>query len=495
MSFNTTLQRNANRSDAMLGAYPSGDAPELSADLEYTLAIPVDAIWVESGYVGTETGTEAQPYSTLRLALDATTNGAGAHIVIKDATIAVTAANRTDWMINDRAGDGFSAINSGASWASSNADRSNMITIRAETAYGVRMSYTGAGGYYRSFVQLENAEYVSVDGFIFEYDETSGNALLNGVSAYDNNYISRCIVKRAKDGQAGSWFACGDYSLIEMCAGVGGTRYGFRSGDSTAATTNHCFRLCIGRQDFSEWSVPCSTFAHYGNNTGNLSKDAAFLNCMAIDGQWYDTGNSNLIRWSSLYLPKNATDIIIKGFVSLNEDANYAGIFAGEQQSQNVDISDSVTWDAGGGTSVSGWRNNASAATGHSADALTLGNVTGDFEYASNIISATNTRSNDALNGTDKTILYQSDGADARYVFGTLGQRYGDTDFDTKSAVPVFPYPYEATLKTVFSEQVDTPTGSTPASNVSARGFAADTSLTEYLLTYVDGTATIGDLY
>lgn len=495
MSFNTTLQRNANRSDAMMGAYPDGDAPELSADLEYTLPIPVDAIWVESGYVGTESGTEAQPYSTLRTALNNTTNGVGAHIVVKDANIAVTAANRTDWMINDRTGDGFSAINSGASWATSNTARDNMIVIRAETPYGVRMSYTGAGGYYRGFVQLENAEYVSVDGFIFEFDETSGSALLNAVNAYNNNYISRCIVKRVADGNDGSWYVCGDNSLIEMCAGVGATRYGFRSGDSTAATSNHCFRLCVGRQDFSEWGNPNSTFAHYGNNTGNTSRDSAFLNCLALDGQWYDTGNSNLIRWSSIYLPKNATDIIIKGFLSVNEAASYAGIFAGEQQSQNVDVSDSVVWDLSGATSADGYRNNTSDTTGHSATALTLGNVPDAFLYASNSITPTSYRGNDALNGTDKTILYQSDGADARYVFGTLGQRYGDTDFDTKSEIAVFPFPYESTLKTVFSEQINTPTGHTPAANVSARGFAAATSLTEYLVTYADGTATIGDLY
>lgn len=493
MAFNVVLQRNANRSNAMLGAYPDGDAPVIVTALEYTIAIPVDAIWVEDGYVGTESGTEAEPYSTLRIALNNTTNGVGAHIVIKDATIAVTSANRVDWMLNDRAGSGFSAVNSGASWAASSTDRANMILVRAETVYGVRFNYTGASANYYQFFNPEAAEYISYDGFILDYDEDA-TGLVNGMTTGDNNYVSRCIIKQGVCNQAGSWVSCGDFSLVEMCAGVGGTRYGFRSGDSTAATTNHCYRLCVGRQDFNEWDVPSATFAHYGNNSGNTAKDAAFLNCIALDGQWFDTGNANLIRWASFYLPKNATDIIIKGFVSLNEEAQYAGIFAGEQQGTNIAISDSVVWDTSGSLTADGYRNNANG-TGNTADALTVGNVAQNFYYTSNTVTATNSRANDALNGTDKTILFQSDGADARYVYGTLSQRYGDTDFDTKSAIEVFPFPYEATIKTLFTEQINTPTGSTPAGNVSNRGFCLDTSLTNYLITYVDGTATIGDLY
>lgn len=487
----TTSNWTAGGDGKLRGFDPSGS---LGGGLEYDLGNhPTTVLWVEDGYVGTELGTESQPYSTLRTALDNTTNGQGATIIVKDGTINVTSANRTDWMINDRTGDGFSAINSGASWATSHVNRDNMITIKAQTPYGVRMSYTGAGGYYRSFVQLENAQYISVDGFIFEYDATAGAALLNGVSAYDNNYISRCIVKTHASGQAGAWFDCGDGSLIEMCAGVGATRYGFRSGSATLATQDHCFRLCVGRFDTGEFTVPSATFAHYGNNTGNTSRDFAFLNCIALDGQ-YDAAAPN-DKYGGLYLPKNATDGIIKGLVVLNEDVQFAGVFAGEQQAQNVDISDSVMWDIGGDVGADGYRNNTADTTGHTADALTVGVVPDAFYYSGNSITATNSRASDTLNGTDKSILYQSDGADARYVYGSLGQRYGDVGFDTKSATPAFPWPYQSNIKTVFTEQVDTATDHYPAGNVSNRGFCLSTSLTDYIIKYVDGTTTLAEVY
>lgn len=499
------LKRNANISNAMWGKYPQGLAPvEGVTELEYTLPIPVDAIWVEDGAPGGGDGSESSPYQNIRQALDQTTNGVGAHIVVKDATIAVTSANRTDWMVNDRTSSGFSAINSGAGWATSHTDRANMIVIRAQTPYGVRFNYTGSSALYYSFFHAQAAEYLSYDGFILTYDATAGAALGTGIGVGNNNYITRCIVKREADGQDGSWIsmtagdaatdAPGNDSLVEMCAGVGATRYGFRSGDSTDATQDHCFRLCVGRFDTSEFTQPCATFAHYGSNTGATAINSAFLNCIAIDGQWYDTTNANLIKWGGLYLPKNATNVSIKGMLVLNEEARYAGLFAGEQQGANIDVVDSVIWDISGSTAVDGYRCNAGGA-GNSADALTIGNVSQNFYYTGNTVTATNSRANDALNGTEKSILYQNDGADARYVFGSLSQRYGDAGFDNKSTTRVFPFPYEATIKSIFTEQINTAAGHFPASNVSNRGFCLDTSLTDYIIKYVDGTTTIGEVY
>lgn len=466
----------------------------LGGGLEYTIADHTTTVlWVEDGAAGGGTGTELSPYQNIRQAIDALTDNQGAMIKVKNGTINVTSANYLDWMINDRAGDGFAALKSGTGWATSHVNRNNMITITAETPYGVRMSYTGAGGYYRAFVHLENAQYVSVDGFIFEYDETSGNALLNGVSAYNNNYISRCIVKRAADGNNGSWFSCGDNSLIEMCAGVGGTRYGFRSGSATAATTNHCFRLCVGRQDFSDWAVPNATFAHYGNNTGSGSGRATFLNCIALDGQEDPAQSGDPSRWGSFYAPKDADDVNIHGFISLNETAFYASIHAGEQSGSNMTAEDCVMWDGNGDATQAGFRFNGNG-TGNTATRLTIGDIIGNDLYASNTITPTNYRAADTLNGTDPSILYQSDGADARYVYGSLGQRFGDTGYNTKTANPAFPFPYEDTIKTVFTEQLTTPVGFSP-SNTSNRGFCLSTSLTDYIIKYVNGTTTLAEVY
>ena len=473
------------------GYYPSGDAIQ---GLEYTIPISGSAVWFNGNWDGPFNGTEAEPYNDIQAAFDALTDGVGGEIVVKDGTYNVDSSNRARYMINDRASSGFGAKKSGAGWAASATNRDDMILVRAETPFGARFSYTGAGGFYYSFINLESAQFVSVDGLIFENDETSGLALQNMCNTGDNNYISRCIFKRAADGNDGSWVACNDNSLVEMCAGVGATRYGFRCGDSTAATTNHCYRLCVGRFDTSEFTQPCATFAFYGNNSGTAANDAAFLNCIAIDGQWFDTADANLIKWGGLYLPKNAAQCTINGFLVLNEEARYAGLFAGEQQGEDIVVNDSVIWDITGSANVDGYRCNANG-TGNAADSLTVGNVNQNFYYTGNTVTPTNSRANDSLNGTDKSILYQNDGADARYVYGSLGQRFGDAGFDQVTAVPAFPFPYEDTIKSVFTEQIDTAAGHNPAGNVSNRGFCQSTSLTDYIIKYVDPTTTISEVY
>jgi len=284
-----------------------------------------------------------------------------------------------------------------------------------------------------------------------------------------------------------------------MCAGVGGTRYGFRSGASqTTATTNSCFRACVARQDFGQYTEPSASFAHYGNDTGNLSLDTAFLNCIALDGRWDTTTINDDYRYGSLYLPKNATDIAIKGFISLNEQLEFAAIFAGENDALGCTVEDSVIWDTtgGAGAATDGYRCFVTGlGTGNAATGLTIGNVDDDFEYHNNTTNATSSRFNDLLNGTNPSIMHQTDGADARFLFGSLGQRFGDTGFDVKSATPLLPFPYEAQIKTVFTEQINTPAGEYPPSNTSARGFCLTTSLSDYLVKYVNGSTTVEEIY
>lgn len=469
--------------------------------LLYTIPIPGSAIWWDPDYVGTESGTEAQPYSSIEDALADTTNGVGDHIVCKDGTYAVTSANREKFMFNDRVSSGFSLINSGASWATSETDRANMILIRAETAYGVRFNYTGTGGYYYGFINFEAAEYVSVDGFIFTYDATSGAALSSVCTSGSNNYISRCIVKRAAGDTHGSWFICGDNSLIEMCAGVGSTRYGFRCGSSSGATTNHCFRLCIGRQDFYEYNQPNATFAHYGNNGGYLSGHSTWLNCLAVDGQ-HDIDGSNF-RYGSFYMLKDYDDISMRGCLVLNEGADFGSYTLSTGGSgRDMDAQHMVAWDTGeewDGTGLANpaIRGNSTEFLTNDIDFVTAGNNgSNGLEYSGNNIQVgVNVRDNAVLNGTDKSILYQSDGADIRYVYGSLCQRYGDAGYNTVTTVAAYPWPNEATIKTVFTEQMNAPVGEFPPTNVSARGFCLATSLTDYLIKYEDGTTTIGEVY
>jgi len=476
----------------------------LGGGLSYTLPIPEDAIWVEYGYTGTENGTEAEPYSTLRLALDQTTNGQGAHIVVKDATIPVTAANRVDWLINDRTGpSGFSAINSGAGWAASHVDRSNMITIRAQTPFGVRIDCTGAGAYYYYAVNLEAAQYVSIDGFIFTQDAAWGDPTQHVVEVGDNCYVSRCLVKREADGQDGSWFsAAGSDNLFEMCYGVGASRYGFRAGGADSVEQRNVWRLCVGRHDTSTAGQPNATFAWYGNNSGNTTGYGAWFNCIALDGQYIgpgtDTGNH--VRWGSWYWVKRVTEMQARGCISLNEGYEYAAFVQANVFSGcfNTSTEDCIAWDSDGtvGTpaTADGVRNNADTNNTNTTNRWTMGKIPDQYE-SHGYSPLTNSRTNDVLNGTDKSIVYQSDGADARYVFGALGQRYGDVGYDVKTTVHAFPFPYESVIKTVFSEQIDTATDHTPANNVSLRGFCLSTSLTDYIIKYEDNTTLLSEVY
>jgi hypothetical protein len=483
------------------GALGGGGGP--TGVSEYTLPISAGAIYVDPSAGGGGDGTEGLPYNTLRLAMDDLTEGAGGEIVIEDGTINITSANRADWLINDRASSGFSPIASGSGWAASHTDRSDMVLIRARNVHGVRFNCTGAGAYYYYCVNLEAAQYVSIDGIIFETDESWGQPTVHIVEVGSNCYITRCIAKKAADGQDGSWFsAAGSDNLFEMCYGVGAARYGFRAGGANSSEKRNVWRLCVGRHDTSTAGQPNATFAWYGNNGGNTTGFGGWFNCIALDGQFIGPGTdvSNHVRWGSWYWIKRVTDMVAKGCISLNEAYQYAAFVQANVYSGcfNTLTEDCVAWGSAGTTGTpagaDGIRNNADTLNNNVTDKWTVGKVP-DAAESHGYSPLTNSRTLDTLNGTNKSIVHQADGADARFVFGQLGQRWGDTGFDAVTATPVFPFPYEAKLKEVFSEQVDTAASHTPANNVSNRGFCLDTSLTEYIIKYEDNAATTTGVY
>ena len=474
------------------GNYTSSTRPAGGGgSLEYDLPISPTAVWVSTtGNDTTGDGSQSTPYATLRRAIDDVT-GAGDEICIADGIYNIGDSGHADWLINDHPTANLGAIPSGNSWAASHTDRSNMFLIRAETPFGVRWNITGSPSYYENPVYLTSAQYVSIDGIIFNHESTFGE---NTVDIGENNYMTRCGVKRNAINDYGGWIKVLSGSLAEMCFGSGGVRYGFRSGDATNAVSDVCFRLCVARQDFSPNEQPQAAFLFYGNNSGNLATDAAFLNCIAVDGQGEGQVAIYGYTWGSFYGPKNSTNVELAGFISLNCTVygGNAGIYGPEQSGTGYNLHDSVVWnlgDSGAGTS-DGIRFDGSGT--NTATRMTIGNVPDAYESA---YVSTSSRLSDTLNGIQPSVLYQSDGADARYVFGSLGQRYGDAGYNVKSATPVFPYPYEDTIKSVMSETNTTPAGHYPDPNTAARGFCLDTSLTNYIITYVNSGTVIGDIY
>jgi len=458
--------------------------------LEYDLPISPAAIWVS--FTGSDTtgdGTQASPYGSIRHALTLVSNTG--EIVLANGTYRIDSNNRADWLINDHSSLSYGAIPSGNGWCKSHLDRSDMLLIRAETPYMVRWNITDAPLYYEAPIWLQTAQYVSIDGLIIDHRNLYSE---NTVELGFNNYITRCIVKRHRTNDYGGWFNPLTGSLVEMCSGVGGVRYGFRSGSSSQPINSVCFRLCVGRQDYSRNRQPQATFAFYGNNGGTLARDAAYLNCIAIDGNYTGQLNTYGYTWGSFYAPKSATNIELKGFISLNNGVFGAGsaIYGPEQSGTNASITDSVVWDIddnGAGTAT-GLRYDGNG-TQYSAS-MTIGNVPGNSTLR---YSPIDSRLSDTLNGTDKTILYQSDGADARFLFGKLGQRHGDIGYNEETNFRVLPFPYEDQIKQVFSENNTTAPTMSPDNNNTSRGFCSAARLTGYIIKYVDQTATIGDLY
>jgi hypothetical protein len=73
--------------------------------------------------------------------------------------------------------------------------------------------------------------------------------------------------------------------------------------------------------------------------------------------------------------------------------------------------------------------------------------------------------------------------------YGVSGTLWGEAGYDVLTGDELWPWPYEANIKTVFSEANPSPSGVTPSTNDSKRGFCADgQSLTNYIWTYLGNT-------
>ena len=413
-------------------------------------------------------------------------------------------------------------------------------TIMAETPFTVRIQNSGTLNYYDSMVYLQSGiNYVKIDGFIFDMADTSDPEYIATVES-NYNKITRSIFRRQGSiNQYGGWVAIyGSYNLVEDCAGVGAARYGFFVGGPDSSASYNIFRRCVGRVDYSNSSQPKATFAAYGNNSGNNMHDVLFQNCIAIDGRRGPSASED--TYGGYYFPKNATNVTVQGGIVLNNEAGHAGYFVKELQGQNIRLENSIAWAIWGTSSIAGFRangstpgplvfdhvtvggtssgyynqdsastrvlqnslfyNNARLASGNDFGWTTLTNnafsptaqAQGSFAITNNIslkyIVRAETGSSLINAGNDGRDV----GANVLYRYGASGTLWSQAGYAQLTTEPLWPWPYEAQIKAVFSESNPPPSGNVPGTNNTARGFCADTdqfgqpmTLTRYIWEYL----------
>jgi hypothetical protein len=470
---------------------------------------PGAAIYVAT--TGSDTsgnGSSGAPYKTIQKGISVMASG---DTVIVKAGIYVGKAN----FINSRTASGFVALPSGTA--------ARPTTIRAEVPFSVRIQNGGALNYYDNLILLDvGTNYVNVDGFILDHansPDSSHTAEVDG----NFNKLTRIIVKRSgATDQYGGWFYVGgNDNLLEDTAGVGSARYGYAMGGPDASTQRNIVRRAVGRVDYSVSTQPKATFNVYGNDNGNHNvRDNLLQNVIAIDGRkGSSTGEPT---YGGIYLPKEPQNTSIQGAIVLNVEAEYAGYFIRELRALGVSLIDSVAWGGYGASAIAGVRANASDTGSLVLDRITVGSYSAGYynqdsapirslrnsafinntalssgndygwtsisnnaffpstqSIGSNAVAATNATLKHIVRPEPASILIGAGsggsniGADVTTRYGVSGARYGETGYDLKTATPLWPWPYEDIIKSVFAEANPAPAGATPNSNIAARGFAA----------------------
>lgn len=441
--------------------------------------IPQDAKWVATTGSDSNACTEAAPCLTISYGISQLSSGGT--LAVKDG-IYEGIAN----LINVN----VQAIPSGS--------EGNYTTIRAENPMEVRITNGSDDINYVQNIVRVTGSYIKVDGFILEIvNDTTPPAVAQIEGTH--NKITRSIIRR--EGEAddySTWITLGgSYNLAEDVAGVGSARYGFYTGSSSAAITNNIFRRAVGRVDYTESGQPKAVFAMYGNNSGTGAEYHLFQNCIAIDSQ--RGPQSPQETYGGFYFPKNAKDVTIQGSIALNNDVAYAGFFLKELQGQNIKIEHSVSWGNYNSTGGAYGLRFGSSNGPLDVDYVTVGdhptafynNSTGAQNLTNSLIyydtsEANNdvwtTKTNNSIQNyvaSSPSIPFTSflsppdntQGADITKRYGADGSLWGETGYDQRTDVDLWPWPYEDKIKEVFSEVNNAPSGVTPSTNDTTRGF------------------------
>ena len=416
---------------------------------------------------------------------------------------------------------------------------SRYTTIAAEVPFSVRIRNTKQMNYWDSALRL-NVDYVRVDGFIFEINQSQDPEYIADIDGRFNK-VTRSIFKRTgATNQYGGWVQItGSDNLLEDCAGVGSARYGFAIGGPNSTAQRNILRRCVGRVDYSVSNQPKATFNVYGNNSGNNVRDTLLQNCIAIDGR--KGPNSSESTYGGFYFPKNATRTTIQGSIVLNVEAEHAGYFVKELGAQDLKMVNSIAWGGYGTNYIAGIRANSSGqGTYFELDHVTVGGyVNGYYNQDSapsrilrNSLFLNNgarTSSSDygwtashngffpasqavgsngvavsagalkylvrvepgtaaAAKGSDGLDI----GANVTKRYGRSGTLWGEPGYDQITSDSLWPWSFEDHIKRVFAEPHSPPAGAVPSTNDTTRGFAAATdpfgkpmTLTRYIWQYL----------
>jgi hypothetical protein len=422
--------------------------------------IPANALYVATdGNDVTGDGSSTKPWKTIGYGISRMT--AGGTLVVRSG-IYVGKANF------------ITGLQSGSA--------TQRTTVMAETPMEVRIQNGGDLGYFDQPIKIDK-NYVTLDGFIIDVTNTNSPEFLASVEG-NFNTLKRTIFKRGGDIDkfGGLLYVGGDDNLVEDVAGVGACRYCFSAGGPTAATQRNIWRRVVGRFDYSNSKQPKATFSTYGNNDNTNVKNHLYQNVIALDGQ--DPGNfgDGEHKYGGFYMPKLATNVRLQGSMVLNEGVTYSGIFIREFNSVNY-AEHSVVWDLRGSTFASG-------IYADTANYMTIGgNIPGVA------VDTANASIGSMLKPAVKpaNLLDNTTGAKMLKRYGKTGTRWGEAGYDQVTNDDLWPWPYEAKIKSVFAEPNPVPLQNSPATNDTKRGFAADgvglyggpITLTSYIWEYL----------
>jgi|GEM_PF-1551954 len=444
---------------------PDGAGDEVWDSLYDQMLPPIDGAtrWVAVDGDDGNDCTDASPCATIFRALE--TIEGGGQIVVRDGHY----TNVLGMRVNDNTSEGPSE-NYGVA-VPSGLDADHRTVIRAEHRFGVRLTFQDAGFAWRNeWIRLDDAEFVWVDGFIVDWLGQGGDPTYI-VNMGRNNVLSRTILRRDAVDDYGGMITMGaedSRSLVQDVHGVGGGRYMIQTGPGTSGTGGRgTVRRAVFRFDFAGSNQPMATFSHYGNNSGDGSQGAMFQNAIAIDGPNIDTGlGAYSYKWGSYYNPKNALEVRYQGSMSIAEGGRTAFWVNDNVGDPQTEVTDAlvVGADVGSGLRVSAGRSNVSNSTFLNVDECFQGDGVEDSN-------------NECMADIPEQIIGRPDGAEVEFAYGRFLSVWGDEGHDEVTEVPLWPFPYEGYIKMVFAEPLDPPSGYTPSSNDTRRGFCADESL------------------
>lgn len=344
-------------------------------------------------------------------------------------------------------------------------------TVMAEAPMEVRIQSNGP----TNDGQLKIAgSYIKVDGFIFDMANNGGLSHIGTIESGSFNKITRCIFKRS--GPITQWGGLlalgGSDNLVEDVAGVGACRYCFEQGGPDSSAQRNIWRRVVARFDYGNSPLPKATFATYGNNQTNppggmpLVRDHLYQNVIIIDGQNPVISGAQP-KYGGMYTAKTASNIRFEGSIVLNEDAGLWGLFNREWTingwpTANNSVSHTVVW---------GLKGNPGGIKANTADHVTVGGFT-----PSGALDLTSTETNSLILPTASlsNLLVNATGATITKRQGVSGTLWGEPGYDQTTNDDLWPWPYEDKIKAVFAETNNPPSGYSPATNNTKRGFAAD---------------------